>query len=94
MDRDRVWTHLSDAQAEGEACVMCGRPTTTPGWRGATVGRSEAGSPVYACSGDDRPAITGDERGKLAPTGHRPVGRACVDDAAVVVPEAPDELEL
>ncbi|MDT7705289.1 MAG: hypothetical protein QOG20_896 [Pseudonocardiales bacterium] len=49
---ERVFTHLTAAQAEGVACVMCGRHY---GLLDVTlydpVGQSEAGSRVYACSG-------------------------------------------
>lgn len=48
-DLNRMWPDLDPVQAEGEACVVCGRSTAEPGWQGQPVGRSATGSQVFAC---------------------------------------------
>lgn len=92
MDPDRMWTHLTEDQAEGLACVMGGRPTTATGWRGVRVGQSPGGSPVYACSAGGRVAVTGDSRGQLVPVPNGPTGSACAEQAGGTVPDSPEEL--
>jgi hypothetical protein len=87
MQPDHVWSHVTDDQGAGRACVMCGRPTDEPGWAGVVVGRSDGGSPVYACSGGDGADL--DVRGD-----RRASGRDCAEQAAVVVPDSPEGLEL
>lgn len=94
MQADQVWTHLTEDQAGGRACVMCGRPTDQPGWAGVVVGRSDADSPVYACSGGEGRVFEGDERGGLRPTDPRAAGRNCAEQAALVVPDSPEGLGL
>jgi hypothetical protein len=98
MPTDHVWTHITDDQAGGRACVMCGRPTNRPGWAGVVVGRSDEGSPVYACSGGDgrEPGADGrgDEPGGLHPADRQPSGPNCAEQAAVVVPDSPEGLGL
>lgn len=93
MQPDHVWSHLTDDQGAGRACVMCGRPTDEPGWAGVVVGRSDGGSPVYACSGggaaDTADLGERDERGD-----RRASARDCAEQAAVVVPDSPEGLEL
>ncbi len=51
MDMNRVWTNLSEAQADGQACVMCELPTGSRPGGSVPVGRSRTGSQVFACSG-------------------------------------------
>lgn len=48
---ERRFTNLTDAQADGLACVFCGTDylTTPAGTRIVPVGRSIAGSQVMAC---------------------------------------------
>lgn len=92
MDPDRVWTHLSEDQAEGLACVMCRRPTTATGWSGVQVGLSPDGSPVYACAPGGRIAVAGDSRGRLVPVGPGPTGSTCAEQAGGTVPDSPEEL--
>ncbi len=87
MQPDHVWTHVTDDQGAGRACVMCGRPTDQPGWAGVVVGRSDEGFPVYACSDGD--ALDLDEQGD-----RRSSGRNCAEQAAVVVPDSPEGLGL
>ncbi|MDQ4119722.1 MAG: hypothetical protein M3235_22595 [Actinomycetota bacterium] len=94
MQPDHVWTHVTEDQAAGRACVMCGRPTDEPGWAGVVVGCSDDGSPVYACSGGEGRILGGDERGNLRPTDQRPSERNCAEQAAVVVPDSPEGLGL
>ena len=85
MQPDHVWTHVTDEQAAGRACVMCGRPTDQPGWAGVVVGLSDSGDPVYACSGGEGQIVGGDPR---------PAARTCADQAALVVPDSPEGLGL
>lgn len=94
MQPDHVWTHVTDEQAGGRACVMCGRPTDQPGWAGVVVGRSDNGDPVYACSGGEGRVLDGDDRGTLRPADQRPAARNCAEQAAVVVPDSPEGLGL
>ncbi|MGH3933774.1 MAG: hypothetical protein ACRDS1_02110 [Pseudonocardiaceae bacterium] len=76
MAGERIWRDLDPAQAHGWACVVCGRDFLrqpyTASARGmpdtavqrVAVGRSESGSPVFACGGDgDRCADRGAGRG-------------------------------
>lgn len=93
MQADQVWTHLTEDQAGGRACVMCGRRTDATGWAGVVVGRSDRGSPVYACSGGEG-RVLDDEHGRLRATDPRPAGRNCAEQAAVVVPDSPEGLGL
>lgn len=94
MDPDQVWTHLTEDQAEGLACVMCGRPTTATGWRGVRVGLAPDGSPVLACSAEGRTARTGDAQGRLVPIPPGPVGATCAEQAGGTVPDSPEGLGL
>ncbi len=48
---DQFWTGLSPAQADGQACVICGRSVRGRGAVCVPVGHSATGSPVYACVG-------------------------------------------
>ncbi len=91
-DADRVWTHVSDDQAAGRACVMCGRPTDEPGWNGVVVGQAPGGTPVYACSGGGR-AVEGDPMGRTSPAVSGPPGRICAEQAAAVVPDSLEGLD-
>lgn len=62
---ERYVTNLTDAQADGLACVVCRRDylTCPAGTRRVPVGRSITGSQVFACVGEcarrfERPAVT------------------------------------
>ena len=48
----RVWAGLDPVQADGLACVVCGRDFRTPGSVSVPVGRSHTGSQVFACVGE------------------------------------------
>ena len=90
-DPDRLWTHLSHAQAQGQACVMCGRSTTGPGWKGVVVGRSEGGAPVFACSSSEQAPPSGEDWSRHLPTGTGPAPRTCADHAALIVPDTAED---
>jgi hypothetical protein len=47
-----LFTSLNEAQADGLACVECGRPATEDVPM-CPVGVSEAGGQVFACDGQD-----------------------------------------
>jgi hypothetical protein len=49
---ERVWTGLDAVAAEGLACVVCGRRLRGRGRVWVPVGRSHAGSQVFACAAD------------------------------------------
>jgi hypothetical protein len=49
---DRVFTGLTEAQADGLACVECGADLATAGVSSYPVGVSETGSQVFACFGE------------------------------------------
>lgn len=52
MNPEKVFTGLTDAQADGLACVVCGRDYfRAPGSVSLLVGRSLTGSQVFACEG-------------------------------------------
>ena len=86
-DPGRVWTHLSDDQADGSACVMCGRSSGSPGWSGTVVGRSEGGAAVVACSGSGT-KMTGGPGGRLVPVPGAG-GSTCLEQSQQVVPDTP-----
>lgn len=49
---EREWEGLSPVQADGRACVVCGRSVRLRGSVAVPVGRSaQTGSPVFACVG-------------------------------------------
>lgn len=48
---ERRWTGLCAAQADGQACVVCGRNFGVRGSVSVPVGRSRTGSQVFACVG-------------------------------------------
>lgn len=48
---ERTWTGLGPAQADGQACVICGRTFRLRGSVCVPVGRSSTGSQVFACVG-------------------------------------------
>src|SRR3981081_3866371 len=50
---ERAWGGgLSPAQADGQACVVCGRTFRVRGSVAVPVGRSSTGSQVFACVSD------------------------------------------
>jgi hypothetical protein len=55
---ERMWSGLSPAQADGLACVICGRGFRGSGWAWLPVGHSPTGSQVFACAGDCTRAAT------------------------------------
>jgi hypothetical protein len=63
---ERMWSGLSPAQADGLACVICGRELTARakhvgsrvGLVWVQVGRSPTGSQVFACAGECTHAAT------------------------------------
>jgi hypothetical protein len=46
---DRIFTNLTERQAEGLACVVCGADYLTDTVPHVPVGRSHTGSQVFAC---------------------------------------------
>jgi excisionase family DNA binding protein len=59
----RVWTDLTEDQAQGWACVRCGADfRATPGSTSVAVGRSATGGQVFACRVHDNPAAEADRR--------------------------------
>jgi hypothetical protein len=48
---DQSWTGLSPVQADGQACVICGRSVHTTGSVHVPIGHSVTGSQVYTCTG-------------------------------------------
>jgi hypothetical protein len=48
---DRYWDGLDPTQADGQACVTCGRRFRGSGLVCLPVGRSHTGSQVFACVG-------------------------------------------
>lgn len=50
QSRVERWANLSPAQADGLACVMCGAEFLAGGEAQWPVGRSVAGSQVFACA--------------------------------------------
>ncbi len=61
---ERIWDRLSPAQADGQACVICGRSVSAPGSVGIPAGRSPTGSPVFACRPGDCAEPGRDGRGQ------------------------------
>ena len=62
---ERRFTNLTDAQADGHACVVCrlDYDTAPASTRQVPVGRSVTGSQVFACVGEcadtfEQPAVT------------------------------------
>jgi hypothetical protein len=47
---DAIWTGLTATQADGLACVSCGRNYLTSRVTRHSVGRSHTDSQVFACS--------------------------------------------
>jgi hypothetical protein len=46
---DRIFTHLTEQEAEGLACVVCDADYLTDPTPHVPVGRSRTGSQVFAC---------------------------------------------
>lgn len=64
MNPEEIIAGLTDAQAEGLACIICGRDYLCPrGSRSIPVGHSVTGSQLFACVACDLDAASrGDAR--------------------------------